>query len=102
MAAYVIADVQVHNLEAYEEYRANVLPTVTAYDGKFIVRGGKVDTLEGEWHPQRIVILEFPSVARAKEWWASAEYRAIVDIRYRNANSRLIVVEGVAPGGTSS
>lgn len=100
MAAFVVADVEIHNPEAYEEYRANVLPTVTAYDGKFLVRGGKVETLEGDWHPKRFVILEFPSVARAKQWRASPEYRAIVDHRYRNASSRLIVVEGVAPSGT--
>lgn len=94
MAAYIVVQVEVHDPVAYAEYRKGVPATLAPYDGKFLVRGGKVETLEGDWMPERFVILEFPSVARAKEWWASPEYRAIVDIRYRNASSRMIVVEG--------
>lgn len=100
MAAYIVVQVEVHDPVAYVEYRKNVPATLARYDGKFLVRGGKVETLEGDWMPERFVILEFPSVARAKEWLASPEYRAIVDIRYRNASSRMIVVEGVDATGS--
>ena len=96
MAAYVVVEVQVHDQDAYAEYKAGVPATLAKYDGKFLVRGGKVETLEGGWLPERFVLLEFPSVERAKEWWASPEYSAIKDIRYRNADSRMFVVEGVA------
>lgn len=95
MAAYIIVQVQVHNPDAYAEYRAQVPPTLEPYGGKFIVRGGQVETLEGDWLPERFVILEFPDVARAKAWWSSPEYRAIAELRYRNATSQMIVVQGV-------
>lgn len=95
MAAYIVVQVNVHDPIAYEEYRKEVPATLARYDGKFIVRGGKVETLEGDWMPQRFVMLEFPTVERAKEWWSSPEYRAIVNIRYRNADSQMIVVQGV-------
>lgn len=96
MSAYVVVQVEVHDPTAYEEYKKGVPATLALYDGKFIVRGGQVETLEGDWKPQRFVILEFPTVARAKEWHASPEYRAIADIRYENADSQMIVVEGVS------
>lgn len=95
MSAYVVVQVNVHNPIAYEEYRKHVPATLALYDGKFLVRGGAVETLEGAWKPERFVILEFPSVERAQEWWASPEYRAIVGIRYDNASSQMIVVQGV-------
>ncbi len=95
MSAYIVVQVQVHDPVGYEEYKKGVPATLALYDGKFLVRGGKKETLEGDWSPERFVILEFPSVARAKEWWASPEYRAIIDLRYRNASSQMIVVEGV-------
>lgn len=95
MSAYIVVQVQVHDSVAYEEYRKNVPATLALYDGKFLVRGGAVETLEGDWKPERFVILEFPSVERAQEWWASPEYRAIVEIRYANATSQMILVQGV-------
>jgi uncharacterized protein (DUF1330 family) len=95
MAAYIVVQVEVHDPVAYAEYKKDVPATLALYDGKFLVRGGQVETLEGDWMPERFVILQFPSVGRAKEWWSSPEYRAIVDIRYRNASSRMIVVQGV-------
>jgi uncharacterized protein (DUF1330 family) len=69
--------------------------TIAKYGGKFVVRGGTVETLEGRWDPQRLVILEFESAERAKQWWASEDYREAKQLRQRTAETQLIVVEGV-------
>ena len=96
MAAYVIVDVEVTNQDAYEEYRRQVPATLESYGGRFAVRGGRYETLEGSWRPQRIVVLEFPDFDRAKQWYASPEYQAIVPLREQNARTNfLTVVEGV-------
>ena len=68
MAAYVIVEVSVHDPVAYEDYKKLTPAAVAAFDGRFVVRGGQAETLEGEWQAERIVVLEFPTVARAKEW----------------------------------
>lgn len=68
MSAYVIVEISVEDPQDYEEYKKLTPATVTAYDGRFVVRGGDSQTLEGEWEPERIVVLEFPTVERAKEW----------------------------------
>jgi uncharacterized protein (DUF1330 family) len=96
MPAYLIVEVEVTDPAGYAGYKKMVPPTLAAYGGRFLVRGGECETLEGEWRPKRIVVLEFPSVARAKEWWASPEYRAAKALRQRTAKTQMIVVEGVA------
>jgi uncharacterized protein (DUF1330 family) len=95
VAGYVIVEVEVTDPEPYARYRARVPATVERYEGRFLVRGGTVQTLEGAWQPQRIVVLEFPSVERAWEWYNSPEYQEILAIRERHARSRAIIVEGV-------
>jgi uncharacterized protein (DUF1330 family) len=95
MAAYVIVEVEVCNPEEYKEYTKLTPATIAAYDGKFIVRGGASESLEGEWKPQRIVVLEFPTVERAKEWWHSPEYTKAKVIRQRTAKTKMLVVEGI-------
>jgi len=96
VAAYVIVDVEVHNPHAYREYQRQVPDTLVPYGGKFVVRGGTADTLEGAWSPQRVVVLEFPSGAQARAWHGSAAYQAIAPIRHRNSTTNfLTVVEGV-------
>lgn len=95
MAAYIIVDVTINDTEAYEEYKKLTPAAVAAFDGRFVVRGGKTETLEGEWQPQRIVVLEFPTVERAKEWWRSDTYSKAKGIRQRAADTKMIVVEGV-------
>jgi uncharacterized protein (DUF1330 family) len=95
MAGYVIADVDVHDPEAYEEYRKLVPATLEPFGGRFVVRGGKAETLEGSWVPNRIVVLEFPSVERARAWYESEEYRAAKAIRQRHSTGSLLLVEGV-------
>jgi uncharacterized protein (DUF1330 family) len=96
MTAYVIVDLEITDPAGYDDYKKLVPPTLAAYDGKFIVRGGASETLEGSRRPQRMVVLEFPSVARAKEWWASAAYSEAKALRQRTARTEMIVVEGVA------
>lgn len=95
MSAFVIVEVTVHDQEAIEEYRQLTPATVTAFDGKFVVRGGQSITLEGDWNPERIVVLEFPTVERAKEWWNSEMYFKAKEIRQRAAHTKMIIVEGV-------
>jgi uncharacterized protein (DUF1330 family) len=95
MPAYVIALVDIKDPVRYEDYRRLVLPTITAYDGRFVARGGRTEVLEGAWTPRRVVILEFPSVERAKEWWHSPEYSEAKAIRQATSEGTLIVIEGV-------
>ena len=95
MPAYVIVEVDVTDPAGYEDYKKMVPPSLTAYGGKFVVRGGACATLEGAWQPKRMVVLEFPSVARARQWWASDEYSAAKALRQRTAKTQMIVVEGV-------
>jgi uncharacterized protein (DUF1330 family) len=95
MAAYVVVEIDVTDPVGYEEYRRIGTPTVAAYGGKFVVRGGKVEVLEGNWTPKRLVVLEFDSVKRAKEWWSSEEYGVAKRVRQKTARTNMIVVEGV-------
>jgi len=95
MAAYVIASVTVKDPVRYEDYRRAVLPTIEKYGGKFVARGGRVDVLEGEWRHNRLVIVEFPSVARARQWWESEEYAGPKALRQATAESDLVIVEGL-------
>ncbi|MEO8163968.1 MAG: DUF1330 domain-containing protein [Betaproteobacteria bacterium] len=94
MSAYVIVDIEVHDAAAYDEYRQHVGASVTRYGGRFLVRGGSIDVLEGSWMPKRIVILEFPSALRAREWYDSEEYRVPKQMRLRASTANLIVAEG--------
>jgi uncharacterized protein (DUF1330 family) len=95
MAAYVIVDVQIHDPEVYAEYRSLTPASIAAFGGRFIVRGGAVETLEGDWVPGRVVVLEFESAARAREWWSSAQYAPAKALRHQSATTRMILVEGV-------
>ena len=95
MPAYVIVEIEIHNPIDYEEYKKLTPASIAAYDGKFVVRSAQTEPLEGDWNPQRIVVLEFPSVQRAKEWWNSNEYAIAKTIRQRTAKTKMLVVEGV-------
>ena len=95
MTAFVIVEIEVRDPEAYENYKSLVPASVEAYGGRFIARGGTTESLEGEWAPERIVVLEFPSLERARQWWASPEYSDAKAIRMRSARTRMIVTEGI-------
>ena len=95
MPAYVIADIDITDPKAYEEYRSKVPGTIAQYGGKYIVRGGKTDPLEGGWAPKRIAVLEFPSLEQAQKWYRSAEYAPLINIRQKASRGRVIMVEGL-------
>ncbi len=97
MPAYVIAEVDVTDPKAYEEYRKLVAPTIAQYGGRFLVRAGRVESMEGGWQPPRFVIVEFPSLQRAREWYRSPEYAPALALRLKASRSRLIIAEGVQP-----
>ncbi|HXH82621.1 MAG TPA: DUF1330 domain-containing protein [Candidatus Tectomicrobia bacterium] len=94
MPAYVIADLDVHDAAAYEDYRTRVRPVVERFGGRFLVRGGRSETLEGDWKPRRLVVVEFPSMDRAMQFYRSPEYRPLLELRLRAARSTVVVVEG--------
>ena len=95
MAAYVIADVNVTDTNLYEDYKKLVLATVEKYGGRFAVRGGTVESKEGNWAPVRLIMLEFPSMEQARKWYHSPEYKPLLEMRLKAANANLILVEGV-------
>jgi uncharacterized protein (DUF1330 family) len=95
MRAYVIVEISIHDPELYEEYKRLTPASIAEYDGKFVIRGGRTVTMEGDWKPQRIVVAEFPSVERAEEWWRSENYEIAKKIRQASADTKMIIVEGV-------
>jgi uncharacterized protein (DUF1330 family) len=95
MTAYVIVDIEVHDPEGYEEYKKLAPAAVELYGGQYIARGGKTETLEGDWSPSRLVILQFENSEQAKKWLNSEEYREARAMRHRTANSQMVVIDGV-------
>ena len=95
MTAYVIVDIDVHDPVRYEEYKKLAPAAVTQYGGKYIARGGKTETLEGDWSPSRLVILQFENSEQAKKWLNSEEYREARQIRHQTAYSNMVVIEGL-------
>jgi len=95
MSAYVVVEVEITDPERFKDYQAMVPATIAAFGGKYLVRGGEVETLEGSWNPSRVVVLEFESVEQAKRWWDSDEYREARDLRQATASTNMIVVQGV-------
>jgi uncharacterized protein (DUF1330 family) len=94
MPGYVIVNITVRDPVRYEEYKRLASPTVSAYGGRYVVRGGPVDVREGGWSPSRLVVLEFPSAERARAWWDSPEYSAAKAIRQSCADTQLVITEG--------
>ena len=94
MTAYVIADITVTNPDGYAPYRPLAAASVAKHGGRFIVRGGAVESLEGGWLPGRIVIIEFPSMDAARSWHHSPEYQEALKIRLANSTGRVIMVDG--------
>ena len=95
MTAYVIVDIKVTDPIRYEDYKRLAAPTVELYGGKYIARGGKTETLEGDWSPTRLVILQFDSLEQAKNWLNSTEYSEARSLRHEAAISNMVVIEGV-------
>ncbi len=98
MPAYVVVQIAVQDAQTYERYKQLAPPAVAHYGGRYLVRGGATQTLEGTWEPKRFVILEFPTVEQARAWWASPEYAAAKALRQASTHTEMILVEGLPPG----
>jgi len=96
VSAYVIAEIEVLNPEGYEEYRPLANESITRHGGRFVVRGGKTEVLEGDWS-SRIVIIEFENLDAARAWYDSDDYQAAAAVRHANSRGRIIAVEGANP-----
>ena len=94
MAAYVIGDVEVTDPAAFQEYRNRLGATIEQYGGRFVIRGGRVNSKEGDWQPHRLLMLEFPSFEQAERWYNSSEYKPLIAIREKAARTHLIIAEG--------
>ena len=95
MAAYVIGEIEVTDPVAYEEYRKQVPAVIAKHGGKYLVRGGAVEPLEGGWTPKRLVVLEFPSLEKAQAWYRSSDYAPLIPIRQAASRAKLAIVVGV-------
>jgi uncharacterized protein (DUF1330 family) len=95
MSAYAVVNVRVTDPDRYAEYRAKAPDTIARYGGKYLARGGAVEVLEGDWHPQRLVILEFESMERLREWYDSAEYAPLKQQRGEASATDFVAVEGL-------
>jgi uncharacterized protein (DUF1330 family) len=102
MPAYVVLDVAVQDSKTYEKYKALAPSAIAAYGGRYLVRGGSTETLEGDWRPSRLVILEFPTVEQGRAWWASREYGPAKALRQACAHTDMVLVEGVSSPTPSS
>jgi uncharacterized protein (DUF1330 family) len=95
VAAYVIANINIEDPVRYEDYKRMVPGTLAAFGGRFIVRGGNVEVLEGNWRPGRLVLIEFPSVERARAWWDSDGYAEARALRQATSTGTLLILEGL-------
>lgn len=99
MTAYAISEVEPRDAALFARYREMAPATIARYGGRYIVRGGEADLVEGGPPAKTIVIVEFPSMARAREWYGSAEYAECLKVRAGALTRRLMFVEGVEPQG---
>lgn len=95
MPAYVVVEVEVNDPVRYEDYKKMVPPSFEPFGGRFLVRGGETENLEGDWSPKRLVIVEFPSVEKAKAWWSSTEYAEAKALRQATAKTQMVVAQGL-------
>ncbi len=97
MSAYLIVNIDVHDVAEYEKYKPAAAATLAEYGGRYLVRGGAVDVLEGDWSPTRLVVLEFKDTATARAWWDSDVYAEMKALRQSCTHTQMVLVEGVAP-----
>jgi uncharacterized protein (DUF1330 family) len=95
MPAYVVVNVRVKDRVRYEDYKVMAPASIRAHGGRYIARGGRVDVMEGEWQPERLVLLEFPTLEKAKEWWGCDEYAGPKALRQATADTELVIVAGL-------
>jgi uncharacterized protein (DUF1330 family) len=98
VTAYLIAQTEIHDRESYDRYKGQVLPrsypSFQKFGGRFIVRGGSLEVLEGDWTPSKLVVIEFPSMEHIRAWFASPEYAPLLAMRQQAAVDYLVAVEG--------
>jgi uncharacterized protein (DUF1330 family) len=95
LPAYIIVNVTVNDAKRYEDYKPLASASIAQFGGKYLARGGKSEALEGDYKPNRMVILEFPSVEKAKAWWSSADYAEAKSIRQACSYADMIIMEGL-------
>ena len=93
MKAYVIAAETVNDQAMFDAYRKEVPATLAPFGGSFVVRGGRLTSIEGEWPHPRLVIIEFPSRGAAEAWYASDAYKRIVSLRHKASVGNLVIVD---------
>jgi uncharacterized protein (DUF1330 family) len=96
MAAYMIVNLEIHDLAAYEAYKANVPALIARHGGEYLVRGGTCEVLEGRWHPHRLVLFRFPDSAAVKALMDDPDYAPLKALRRRIADTDVVVVEGMS------
>lgn len=96
MAAYIVVQISIHDPEKYERYKKLTPLSLSAFGGRFIVRGGPTETLEGTWTPERFVVLEFPDAEAARAWWSSDEYAEAKALRQSIAHTEMLLAEGLS------
>ncbi|MDE2900861.1 MAG: DUF1330 domain-containing protein [Chloroflexota bacterium] len=95
MSAYIMIDVEITDADLYGQFREQVTPVVESHGGKFVVRGGAIEIVLGDWSPNRVALIEFGSIDQAHSFLSSPGYRALDDIRDRSSNLKMVVLEGV-------
>lgn len=95
MPAYLIANVDIKDPEKIKEYLALTPEVLQKYSGRFLVRGGEIWVAEGKWNPERLVVVEFDSFKKAKEFWNSKDYKPLKELRQSSAETDMIIVDGI-------
>ena len=95
MPAYLISDVSIREDQAFQVYRTRAAASIAKYGGRYLVRGGAIEPLEGNWSPRTIIVVEFPDVERARTWYRSPEYAAALEARDEALSRNLILVDGI-------
>ena len=96
MPAYLIANVDIQDVEKFKEYLKATPSIVKKYEGKFLVRGGDFEVYEGNWNPKRLVVVKFESMQKAKQFYDSPEYNAVKELRQSSAYTEWVFVEGLS------
>jgi uncharacterized protein (DUF1330 family) len=95
MPAYLISDITLRDRESFEVYRSRAADAIHKFGGRYLARLGEIQTLEGTWNPKMIVVVEFPSLERAREWYQSPEYGRALEVRDKALSRNLILVDGM-------
>jgi uncharacterized protein (DUF1330 family) len=97
MSGYIVVQIAIHDPTTYKRYMELAPASIAEYGGRYVVRGGPSEILEGSWQPERLVVLEFPTVDQARAWWDSPEYAPAKALRQRCAETEMLLIAGTAP-----